>query len=367
MGETGKLTPGSGRAASPTAGVDCRLACAGRRGVLAALAAPVVSALAGLVGPLTGAAALLGSTAARAADWPAGKPVRVLVGYPPGGGIDFTVRTIQPVLERVLKAQLIIDYKPGASGTIAASELTRAAADGYTLLLANTGPFAIAPHLQRKPPYDPVTQFTYIAQISEGGYVAVTRVDHPAKDLKEFIAWARAHPGEVNFASGGIGTSTHLNGELLNQAAGLDMTHIPYKGSSPAIQEMIGGQTQLLIDAGTVLIPQIKGGKLKALAVTGANRDPALPDVPTTRELGLQGFEAVGFQGLVAPAGLPVSIRDRLAGAVRGAIEDAEVREKLIGAGSEPRYRGPDDFAAFVKGENSKWIGLIRDRRLSSD
>ena len=324
---------------------------------------PVV--LAGLGSLAAGGATA--ATAAQAADWPAGKPIRVLVGYPPGGGIDFTVRTIQPVLERTLGTQLIIDYKPGASGTIAASELTRAAPDGLTLLLANTGPFAIAPHLQRKPPYDPVTQFTYIAQISEGGYVAVTRADQPVNDLKAFIAWAKAHPGEVNFASGGIGTSTHLNGELLNQVAGLDMTHVPYKGSAPAIQEMIGGQTQLLIDAGTVLIPHIKGGKLKALAVTGARRDPALPDVPTTRELGLDGFEAVGFQGLVGPAGLPETIRDRLAEAVRAAIDDPEVRAKLLGAGSEPRYRNAAEFASFVKGENAKWIGLVRDRKLQTD
>ena len=312
-------------------------------------------------------AAILFAGSTMAQDWPGNKPIRVLVGYPPGGGVDFTARTIQPVFEKVLGTQMILDYKPGASGTIAASELARAAPDGHTLLLANTGPFAIAPHLQRKPPYDPVTQFTYVGQISEGSYVAVTRADHPANDLKAFVAWAKARPGAVNFASGGIGTSTHLNGELLNQVAGLDMIHVPYKGSAPAIQEMIGGQTQLLIDAGTVLIPQIKGGKLKALAVTGSQRDPALPDVATTRELGLGDFEAVGFQGVVAPAGLPVGIRDRIASAVRAAVENAEVQAKLVGAGSQPRYRPPGDFAAFVGAENAKWTALIRERGLRAD
>ena len=304
---------------------------------------------------------------ANAQDWPGSKPIRVLIGYPPGGGVDFTARTIQRVVERILGTQLILDYKPGASGTIAASELTRAAPDGYTLLLANTGPFAIAPHLQRKPPYDPVSQFTYVGQIGEGSYIVATRVDHPAGDLKAFVDWARAHPGEVNFASAGIGTSTHLNGELLNQVAGLDMIHVPYKGSAPAIQELIGGQTQLLIDAGTVLIPQIKGGKLKALAVTGARRDPALPEAPTAGELGLEGFEAVGFQGLVAPAGLPQAIRDRIASALQAAVDNAEVQEKLRAAGSEPRYRSPQDFAAFVKAENAKWTALIRERKLKND
>lgn len=327
------------------------------------LATTVATAL--MLGAATMASLIPGD--ARAQDWPGNKPIRLLIGYPPGGGIDFTARAIQPVFEKALGTQLIIDYKPGASGTIAAAELTRAAPDGYTLLLANTGPFAIAPHLQRKPPYDPVTQFTYVGQISEGSYVAVTRVDHPAKDLKAFVDWAKAHRGEVNFASGGIGTSTHLNGELLNQVAGLDMVHVPYKGSAPAIQEMIAGQTQLLVDAGSVLIPQIKGGKLKALAVTGTRRDPALPDVPTTQELGLEGFEAVGFQGIVAPAGLPVAIRDRIAGAVRGAVENAEVQQKLLGAGSEPQYRPPQVFADFVRGENEKWTALISSRGLRAD
>jgi tripartite-type tricarboxylate transporter receptor subunit TctC len=202
------------------------------------------------------------------------KPIRLIVGYPPGGGIDFTARSIQQPLQDALKQQVIVDYKPGASGMLAAGELTRAAPDGYTLLLANTGPFAIAPYLQSKLPYDPVKQFTYVAQISQGSYVAVTRPDHPAKDLREFVAWAKANAGKVNYASGGNGTSTHLNGELMNQATGLDMVHVPYKGSAPAVQDLIGGQTQLLIDAGTVLLPQIKGGKLKALAVTGNKRDP---------------------------------------------------------------------------------------------
>ena len=315
----------------------------------------------------SGAASVLASSRAWAQAAPAGKPIRLLVGYPPGGGIDFTARTIQPALEKALGTQIIIDYKPGASGTIAAAEVSRAAPDGLTLLMANTGPFAIAPHLLRKPPYDPVSQFTWIAQVSEGSYVVATRADHPAKDLTEFIAWAKARPGQVNFASGGIGTSTHLNGELLNQVAGLDMTHVPYKGSAPAIQELVGGQTQVLIDAGTVLIPQIQSGRLKVLAITGSKRDPALPDVKTVAEQKLPAFEAVGFQGLVGPAGLPAEIVARLAAAAKLAVADEEVRKKLIGAGSEPRFRESADFAAFGKAENAKWTQLIRERKLQND
>jgi tripartite-type tricarboxylate transporter receptor subunit TctC len=315
------------------------------------------------------AAVLLASagTLAIAQAWPSAKPIRLIVGYPPGGGIDFAARTVQVPLQEALKQQIVVDYKPGAGGLLAAGELTRAAPDGYTLLLANTGPFAIAPWLQQKLPYDPVRQFTYIGQISQGSYIAATRLDHPAKDLKEWVAWARANAGKVNFASGGAGTSTHLNGELMNQATGLDVTHVPYKGSAPAVQDLLGGQTQLLIDAGSVLLPQIKGGKLKALAVTGPKRDPQLPDVPTVRELGLGAMESVGFQGLVGPAGLPRDVVDRIAAELARVLAQAEVKAKFAGVGAEVHSLGPTEFATFVKAENEKWAKLIRERKLQLD
>jgi tripartite-type tricarboxylate transporter receptor subunit TctC len=314
------------------------------------------------------AALLLAAVAAVASaqTYPA-KPIRLIVGYPPGGGIDFTARTIQQPLQDALKQQVIVEYKPGAGGMLAAGELTRAAPDGYTLLLANTGPFAIAPYLQAKLPYDPVKQFTYLGQISQGSYIAVTRPDHPARDLREFVTWARANAGKVNFASGGNGTSTHLNGELMNQASGLDMTHVPYKGSAPAVQDLIGGQTQLLIDAGTVLLPQIKGGKLKALAVTGPKRDPQLPDVPTVRELGLGAMESVGFQGLVGPAGMPRDVVDRIATELGKVLAQPDLKAKFAAAGAEAYFQGPAEFAAFVKADNEKWAKLIRERKLQLD
>jgi tripartite-type tricarboxylate transporter receptor subunit TctC len=308
----------------------------------------------------------VGSASAQAPQWPA-KPIRLIVGYPPGGGIDFAARTVQAPLQAALQQQIVVDYKPGAGGMLAAAELTRAAPDGYTLLLANTGPFAIAPYLQAKMPYDPVKQFTYIGQISQGSYIAVTRADHPAKDLREFVAWAKANPGKVNFASGGNGTSTHLNGELMNQATGLDLTHVPYKGSAPAVQDLIGGQTQLLIDAGTVLLPQVKGGKLKALAVTGPKRDPQLPDVPTVRELGLGAMETVGFQGLVGPAGMPKDVVDRIAAELAKVLAQPEMKAKFAGAGAEVHSQGPAEFAAFVKADNEKWAKLVRERKLQLD
>lgn len=302
----------------------------------------------------------------RAQVWPA-KPIKLIVGFPPGGGIDFAARTVQVPLQELLGQQMVVEYKPGAGGLLAATELTRAAPDGYTLLLANTGPFAIAPYLQAKMPYDPLRSFSYVGQISQGSYIAVTRPDHPARDLKEFVAWARANPGQVNFASAGKGSSTHLNGELLNQVTGLDLVHVPYKGSAPAVQDLIGGQTQILIDAGTVLLPQVKGGKLKALAVTGTKRDPQLPDVATVAEQGLAGVQSVGFQGLVGPAGMPREVVDRLAAGLAKVLAVPEVQAKFAAAGAEVHYQGPEAFAAFVRADNEKWAKLIRDRKIQLD
>ncbi len=311
-------------------------------------------------------AGLLPMGARAQAAWPS-KPIKLIVGFTPGGGIDFTARTIQNGLEAALGQPVVIDYKPGAGGVIAATELTRAAPDGYTLLVANTGPFAIAPYLQTKPPYDPVKQFTYIGQVTEAGYIVATRADHPAKDLKGFIDWAQANPTKANFASSGQGASTHLNGELFSSVAGVDLLHVPYKGSAQAVTDLIGGQVHLLIDAGTVLLPQIKGGRLKALGVTSSKRDPNLPDVPTAREQGLPGMESAGFQGLVGPAGLPAAVVERLSTELRKVLASAEVKTRFAEAGSEVQPRGPREFAAYVKGEADRWSALIAKRGIKLD
>ena len=318
----------------------------------------------GLAAALPLAAA--GSRGVAQTPYPA-KPIRLVVGFPAGGGIDFAARTIQPALEAGLGQTVVVDNKPGVGGVLAATELSRAPADGYTLLLANTGPFAIAPYLQPRLPYDPVKQFTYVGQITEGGYIAVTRADHPAKDLRQFVEWAKANPAKANFASGGNGSSTHVNGELLSAVSGVELLHIPYKGSAPAVQDLIGGQVQLLIDAGTVVLPQVKSGRLKALAVTGSARDPNLPDVPTAREQGFAGFDSVGFQGLVAPAGLPKPVLDRLSSELRKVLAMADIRARFAAAGSDVQPRGPDEFAAFVKAENEKWAALVKKRGIKAD
>ena len=306
-------------------------------------------------------AALLPFTVRAQAAWPS-KPLRLIVGFPPGGGIDFTARNVQPGLEAALGQPVVIDYKPGAGGVLAATELTRAAPDGYTILVANVGPFSIAPYLQSKMPYDPVKQFSYIGQIAQTSYIATTRTEHPAQDIRAFIAWAKANPGRASFASGGIGSSTHLCGELLNSVAGLDLLHVPYKGSAPAVTDLIGGQTHLLIDVGSVLLPHIKSGRLKALAVTGPTRDSNLPDVLTVREQGLPGLEAAGYQGLVAPAGVPREVIERISTELRRVLANPDVRAKFAAGGAEVMPRGATEFAAYVKAESERWSALITQR-----
>ena len=288
------------------------------------------------------------------------KPIRLIAGFPPGGGIDFTARLLAQHLAEGLGQQVVVENKSGAAGVIAAGEVAKAAPDGYTLIIANIGPFALAPNMMAQRPYDPVKDFTAIGQIVATYFVAAVPAHHPANSLKEFIDWARKNESHVNFASGGNGSITHLNGELLNQVAALKMTHIPYKGSAPAVTDLIAGQTHILIDVGSVLTPQVKAGKLKAIAVTSPSRDPELPDVATAREQGYPQLETAGWQGLVGPAGMPKDVVARLAGELKKTLAKAEVRERFLRAGTPVVERAPEDFGAFIKSENERWLPLIK-------
>lgn len=291
------------------------------------------------------------------------KPIRLIVGFPPGGGIDFTARAIQPGLEAALGQPVVIEYKPGAGGVIAATELSRAAPDGYTLLIANTGPFAIAPYLQARRPYDPVTQFSYVGQIAEAGYIAATRADHPAKDLGQFIEWAKANPGKANFASGGPGASTHLNGELLNSVAGIDLLHVPYKGSAPALVDVIAGNATGMFDILVTSLPQIRAGKVRALAVTSSKRSSHAPDIPTMVEAGVTGYGEAGSDlwfGVFAPAGTPRAIVDRLNAELVKALRTPEVSERIRQQAYDTWTLTPDEFAAFLRTDHAKWGQVVK-------
>jgi tripartite-type tricarboxylate transporter receptor subunit TctC len=301
----------------------------------------------------------LGTPPAAAQAWPT-RPIKLVVGFPPGGGIDAVARNLQPGLQQALGQPVVIEYKPGAGGLLAAGELPRAAPDGYTLLVANIGPFVLAPSMMAKRPFDPQKDFTYIHQTSGSGFIAAVPASHPAKTVAEFIAWAKANPDVANFASGGAGSITHLNGELFNHVTGTRLVHVPYKGSSPAVQDLIGGQTHLLVDVATVLQPQIQSGRLRALYVTEAQRLPLLPQVPTAREAGLPGLEASGWQGIVGPPGMPRDIVNRISHAIHETLAREDVRQKFAANGNAVTERGPDEFVAFLTAELQRWTPVIK-------
>ncbi len=308
----------------------------------------------------TAALALCGLTGlAQAQAWPT-KTIRFVVGFPPGGGIDAVARNLQPGLQEALGQQVIVEYKPGAGGVLAAGELTRAAPDGYTILVANIGPFVLVPNMVSKKPYDPQKDFTYIHQTSGSGFIAAVPANHPANTLAEFVAWAKANPDKANFASGGAGAITHLNGEMLNQIAGTKLVHVPYKGSAPAVQDLIGGQTNLLVDVSTVLLQHIQSGRLKALYVTDAQRIAALPNVPTAKEAGFPGLETSGWQGIVGPAGMPKDVVARISKAIHETLAKPDVRAKFAANGSAIMEKGPDEFTAFHTAEINRWVPVIK-------
>ncbi len=306
-----------------------------------------ILALSGLAGPV------------QAQAWPA-KPIKLVVGFPPGGGIDAVARNLQPGLQEALGQQIIVEYKPGAGGMLAAGELTRAAPDGYTILVANIGPFVLAPNMVSKKPFDPQKDFTYIHQTSGSGFIAAVPANHPANTLAEFVAWAKSNPDKANFASGGAGSITHLNGEMLNQIAGTKLVHVPYKGSAPAVQDLIGGQTHLLVDVATVLLQHIQSGRLKALYVTDAQRIAQLPQVPTAKEAGFPGLEASGWQGIVGPAGMPKDVVARISKAIHETLAKPDVRAKFAANGSAIMEKGPEDFTSFLTAEINRWVPVVK-------
>jgi len=301
-----------------------------------------------------------GVAAAQPAQSYPSKPVKMLVGFPPGGGLDFTTRLIAQPMGEGLGQPVVVENKPGAAGVQALAEVARSAPDGYTLIVGNIGPLALAPNMMAKRPYDPVKDFTAIGQIVFTNFVAVVPANHPANSMREFIGCAKRSEGKINFASGGNGSITHLNGELLNQLGGIRMTHVPYKGTAPAITDLIAGQTHYLADIISVLGPQVQGGKLKALAVTGGQREAGLPGVPTMGEAGYPGLDAAGWQGLVGPAGMPREVVARLAAELKRALACPEVRERFAKAGTPVTERGPQEFADFIRAENERWIPIIK-------
>ncbi|WP_454727332.1 MULTISPECIES: Bug family tripartite tricarboxylate transporter substrate binding protein [Cupriavidus] len=295
-----------------------------------------------------------------AAAWP-DKPIRLVVGFPPGGPVDTHARILAEKLQPILGQSVVLDYKAGAAGNLGSDAVAKAAPDGYTLLIANTGQMAINGSLYPKLPYAMPRDFAPVARTALIPLVMVVNNNVPARNLKEFIAYARANPGKLNFASGGNGGISHLMPEMFKQASGTFIVHIPYKGSAPALTDVMGGQAQMMADSIPLFTPYIKAGKVRALAVTSKQRSPALPDVPTMDEAGLKHFEVVGFYGMLAPAGTPREVVAKIAGALQTVLADADTRAKLEQQGAEPAWQGPEAFGQTIAAEQKRWGQAVKD------
>ena len=308
---------------------------------------------------LGAAFALLAAGVAGAQSWPA-KPIRWIVPFAPGGTTDILARTISDKLTIALGKPVIVENNPGAGGGVGAVQTAKAAPDGYTIMGGTISTHAINASLYKTLPYDPVKDFTPITLIARVPNLLVVNPDVPAKNVKELIALMKANPSMYTFASSGNGTSQHLSGELFKSMAGVDMQHIPYKGSPAALQDVVSGQVTMTFDNITTAWPLAKAGKLRALAVTTAKRSPIAPDVPTLAEAGLAGYEIGSWQGVFAPAGTPVDVVKRLNTEIVKIINMPDVREKLVGLGAEPVGNTPDEFAALVKSEVVKWAAVVK-------
>jgi len=313
------------------------------------------------------AALSLAPLAAQAqAAFPA-KPITIIVPFSAGGTTDILARVVGQYMARDLGQTVVVDNRAGAGGNIGGQAAARAPADGYTLFIGTVGTHAINQSLYKKMPFDPIKDFAPLSRVAMVPNLLVANPSQPFKSVKEMIAYAKANPGKVNFGSAGNGSSIHLSGELFKQMTGVDMQHVPYKGSAPAVSDLIGGQISVMFDNMPSAIPHVKAGKLRALAVTTAKRSPALPDVPTIAEAGVPGYEATSWFGLLAPAGTPAPVVAKLNASILKALADPEVKKKLAEQGAEPHGEKPEQFAAFIESETLKWGKVVKESGASLD
>jgi len=296
---------------------------------------------------------------AHAQAWPS-KPIKYVVPFAPGGTTDILARTVGEKLALALGQPVVIENKPGAGGGVGAEFTAKAAPDGYTIMGGTISTHAINASLYDKLPYDPVKDFVAITLIARVPNMLVVNPSVPAGSVKELIALLKANPNKYTFASSGNGTSQHLSGELFKSMAGVEMQHIPYKGSPPALQDVVGGQVTMTFDNITTAWPLAKAGKLRALAVTTATRSAIAPEVPTLAESGLPGFEVGSWQGVFAPAGTPPAIVRRLNVEIVKILNLPDVKERLVGLGAEPVGNSSEEFSAMVRGEVVKWADVVK-------
>ena len=312
---------------------------------------------------VTALAAMAFSLVTVAQDFP-NRPVRIVVPWPPSGNVDITARTVAPALAEALGVQVIVDNRPGAGGTTGTAAVAKSAPDGYTLLLGSSGTVTNAPAVYKNITYDPVKDLTAIGPIQSVPMVLTAAPKTPVANFAEFVAYAKSKPGQVSVASAGNGSSNHLAIELLMRQTGLKLIHIPYKGSGPAITDLLGSQVESMVDQMTASIGHIREGRMKALAVTSKMRSPMLPSVPTLGELGVANFEASTFTGIFGPAGMPQAVVDKLHAALKKALSVESVRERYRGMGAEIMDMTQADFSAYVRTDFEKWRSVARDANI---
>jgi tripartite-type tricarboxylate transporter receptor subunit TctC len=295
------------------------------------------------------------------------KPIRFVVPYPAGGPLDTVARLLGQKVAESTKQPVIVDNKPGAGGNIGADAVAKAPPDGYTILMGAVATHAINPTLYAAMPYDASRDFIPVTQVASTPNVLVVNPSVPAANVREFIAYAKANPGKLNFGSGSTGSAGHLAGELFKTMAGVDMTHVPYKGAAPAMNDLIGGQIQLMFDNLASSLAQVRAGRVKALAVTTARRSALAPELPTIAESGLPRFDINTWFGIFVPAGTPRAVVERLHAEFTRALAAPDVRERMIALGAEPAGNKPEEFAAYIRAEADKYARVIRASGAKAD
>lgn len=294
------------------------------------------------------------------------RQIKIISPFATGGIADTFSRVMAQGLSEAWSVPVIVENKTGGGGNIGADFVAKSPADGYTLVMGNIGSHAVNPYLMKNMPYDPLRDFQPIAFVLDAEGLLVVNPDVPAKNVAELIAYIRANPGKISYGSGGVGTTSHLAGELFKSLAKTDMVHIPYKGNAPAITDLIGGQTQVMFATMPTVLPYVKTGKLRALAVIGNTRSPSLPDIPTVAET-LPGFDVSNWIGIFAPSGTPSSIVAKLNGEIIKIMQQPNVQKRLETEGAKFKVMTPDQFAVFQKNEASKWAKTIRDAGLKPE
>ena len=302
----------------------------------------------------------LGWFTAQAQDFPT-KPVRIVVPWPPSGNVDITARVVAPALGEALGQQVIVENRAGAAGTIGSAQVAKSAPDGYTLLLGSSGTITAGPAVFKTLPYDPVKDFVAVGGIQSVPIVLTAALKTPATTYQEFVALARKRDGQLSVASAGSGSSNHLALELLIRMGNLKVLHVPYKGSGPAITDLLGSQVEAMMDQLTASIGHIRDGRIKAIAISSRTRSPLLPNVPTLDESGVKGYEASTFTGIFAPSGCPPVVIEKLATGLRKALQNESVRERYKQMGVELIEMSQPDFAAFVREDFDKWRRVARE------